>query len=204
MSKQLNTLSEVKQAMRELGHAVFENYSRPYNLNIVGNRSASRQAGAFDDRLWVFWPADEINDNAICFKNFTTDPGEPWLINPAMPQGTAILKAGQYRGAYAIDLHAGRYEALCQRLGKVTVWRDNDKDRELDIEPSRTVEQAGYFGINIHRAASEGLTTRVGMYSAGCQVFGNANDFKMFMQIVRNAAEVWGNKFTYTLLEEDA
>jgi hypothetical protein len=40
-------------------------------------------------------------------------------------KGTAILKEGQYRATYAIDIHnrgrTGGHKALCQRLGNVTV-----------------------------------------------------------------------------------
>jgi hypothetical protein len=34
-------------------------------------------------------------------------------------KGCAILKEGQYKGVYEIDLHNGKYEAICQRLGPV-------------------------------------------------------------------------------------
>jgi hypothetical protein len=40
-------------------------------------------------------------------------------------KGTAILKEGQYRATYAIDIHnrgrTGGHKALCQRPGNVTV-----------------------------------------------------------------------------------
>lgn len=197
----ISNLSTVVSRMGKLGHAVFRNASKPYNLNIVGIRAKERTAGRFDDRLVVFWPKPDGGFNEVWFSRVTTDPGQPWLANPATPRGAAILKAGQYRGAYAIDYHAGKYKALCQRLGKVTVWRDNNKDEELDISPVQA-EEAGYFGINIHRATSSGTSLHVGRWSAGCQVFANSDDFDLFMQLCENAAKIWGNKFTYTLLEE--
>ena len=47
----------------------------------------------------------------------TTLPGLYWLENPMNSKGCAILKEGQYKGVYEIDLHNGKYEAICQRLG---------------------------------------------------------------------------------------
>ena len=58
------------------------------------------------------------------------------------------------------------------------------------------------FGINLHRSRSTGDTELVGAYSAGCQVFKNANDFKDFMKIVQKSADKFGNAFTYTLINE--
>jgi hypothetical protein len=61
----------------------------------------------------------------------------------------------------------------------------------------------GIFGINIHRATAKtgGKSTRVDKWSAGCQVISSNDDFAVFMKICRKAREVWGNSFTYTLLE---
>ena len=61
--------------------------------------------------------------------------------------------------------------------------------------------QDGYFGINIHRSSAYKPSTYINKYSAGCQVFQDPDDFDEFMEICKKAAEVWGNKFTYTLLE---
>ena len=110
-------------------------------------------------------------------------------------KGCAILKAGQYRGAYQIGLHKGKYEALVQRGGKVTVYRDNNKDDTLD----RVTEDSGYFGINIHKSLRH--HQEVGLYSAGCQVFQNSHDFKEFMLLVKRSSVLYGDTFTYTLIE---
>ena len=36
-----------------------------------------------------------------------------------------------------------------------------------------------------------------------CQVFKNVKDFNQFMEICMNSKALWGNKFTYTLLNEN-
>ena len=63
----------------------------------------------------------------------------------------------------------------------------------------------GVFGINIHRATAKsgGTSTRVDKWSAGCQVIAKNSDFKEFMEICHKAKDVWGNSFTYTLIESN-
>ncbi len=184
---------------KEAGHKVF--VTGQYNMNIIGIRSKSRIANAFDDQMHVIY-FDE-NDN-LCHHKWviTTDPGTYWLENPMKVEGTAILVAGQYRGVYKVGLHKG-YEALCQRGGTVKVWRDGDRNETLDMEVDSQVE--GYFGINIHRATTRQEGSRnVEKWSAGCQVFQKPDDFANFMEIVKKQTEAhptW-TKFTYTLLED--
>ena len=91
------------------------------------------------------------------------------------------------------------HEALCQRGGKLKVWRDNNRDKILDHDPE-TVDE-GWFGINIHRSKN-GEASYVGSYSAGCQVFKNSTDFKLFMNTVKRSRDLYGNNFSYTLLQE--
>jgi hypothetical protein len=38
-------------------------------------------------------------------------------------------------------------------------------------------------------------------WSAGCQVFASIGDFRRFMQLMKNAEAIFGNKFSYTLIE---
>jgi hypothetical protein len=132
----------------------------------------------------------------------TTDPGLYWLDNPSRIDGTAILVPGQYRGTYVLDKHRGKYEALCQRSGKVKVFRDSNKDNILDMDPNSVVE--GFFGINIHRAGSKRKSTQVEKWSAGCQVIADPADFAELIVLARMQLEKrgWG-KFTYTLIEEE-
>ena len=63
----------------------------------------------------------------------------------------------------------------------------------------------GIYGINIHRATSRegGKSVQVDKWSAGCQVIAANNDFKLFMEVVNKAAKVWGNSFTYTLINSN-
>jgi hypothetical protein len=109
--------------------------------------------------------------------------------------GTAILMPGQYVDTYKFDLHAGKYETLCQRGGKVKVWRDANKDDVLDHVVGSDIE--GYFGINIHHAGTD--STNVEKWSAGCQVFKRLADWEEAMGIWKATG---ADSFTYTLIDD--
>jgi hypothetical protein len=175
-------------------------YNRPFELNIAGVRSDSVQPNRFDDSIYLFY---RNNDGKLIEHLFpaTTDPGTYWLQNPMNPQGTAILKEGQYINSYGIGMHRGKYLALVQ-LKPVTVLRDYDRNAILDFLNGH--EETGLFGINIHRAAENGTTKTVDQYSAGCQVFAAASDFNLFMSLCERHRQLYGNRFTYSLIDERA
>ncbi len=83
----------------------------------------------------------------------------------------------------------------------VTVYRDNDRDNNYDLNESKT--DTGIFGINIHRATAKtgGKSTRVDKWSAGCQVIASYDDFEEFLGVCKKSSLIWGNSFSYTLLE---
>jgi hypothetical protein len=187
-------LSRIKEMLTEFG---FTLYTKPYQLNIVGLRSKYVDSNRFDDEIHVFYTKEDGKWNYHIFPA-TTDPGTFWLNNPMYPQGTAILAQGQNKDAYAIGLHNGKYEALVQ-VKPVTVIRDYDRDAFLDFDNG--VKETGNFGINIHRAESAGSTAYVDRYSAGCQVFKDADDFYAFIQLCKHHAKLYGNSFSYTLID---
>ena len=92
-----------------------------------------------------------------------------------------------------------RHIAMCQRSGKVWVFRDTDKDGKPD---EKLVMEEGMFGINIHRHAHPDEKEYVGGSSAGCQVFKSSRQFVQFMSVCNRAADKYGNSFTYTLIKE--
>jgi hypothetical protein len=98
--------------------------TRPHELNIVGLRNRRRQANQFDDEMHVFY---HLPDGKVKYFRFiwTTDPGVFWLESPMTGRGTAILKQGQYRDAYALGLHRSKTPALVQ-VKPVTVLIDSD------------------------------------------------------------------------------
>lgn len=178
----------------------FELFTRPFELNIVGIRSDSVKPNRFDDEIHVFYKTNKTNWEYHIFK-VTTDPGTYWLKNPMQEQGTAILAQGQYKDTYQLGLHRGQYLALVQRK-PVTIIRDYDRNAILDF--NNGTKTRGMYGINIHRAGQNGKTKFVDKYSAGCQVFENAQDFLKFLQLCEKHKSIYGNAFTYSLLDNRA
>lgn len=188
-------IARIRAVMLKKGYAFWDDGE--LNLNIIGIRKADGKLDAFDD--WLTCIYRRGGEWFLKEWQATTEPGTYWTQNFENPNGVAILMPNQYRGCYSIGLHNGKYEALVQ-TGAVTVYRDNNKDAKLDLLPEK--KDTGWFGINIHRAHETWLMDSVSMWSAGCQVVRNPKDFAEFMGIVKEAAAIWGPKFTYTLLDE--
>ncbi|MCC7302506.1 MAG: hypothetical protein IT233_07690 [Bacteroidia bacterium] len=184
----------VKSILRSNGYKL---HTRPYELNIVGVRTRSTKPNRFDDEIHVFYKSKPLKWEYHIFKA-TTDPGTYWLQNPMQPQGTAILAQGQYVNAYRIGFHQRKYKALVQSA-PVTIIRDYDRNAKLDFFNGR--KDTGLFGINIHRALAQGKTKFIDKFSAGCQVFQDAADFDRFMSLCEKHSSLYGNQFTYTLLD---
>ena len=188
-------LAAITNALRLKTHKI---YKRPYHLNIIGIRSANTIPNRFDDEIHVFFK-NGSNQWVHYIFPATTDPGTYWLKNPMNPQGTAILSQGQYQNCYQVGLHRGKYYALVQSK-PVTVLRDYDRNAILDFNNGKP--ETGMFGINIHHASVIGTTKTVDNYSAGCQVFANINEFNLFMQLCERHKQLYGNSFTYTLIDK--
>lgn len=178
------------------GYAFFDG-GKGFNLNIIGVRRDTNVPNSFDDMIMVI-----CRDGQGAWEVYsyvaTTDPGTYWLEHPQNVKGTAILIPGQYRGSHMIGKHKGQYAALVQ-CGPLKVWRDSDRDNELDFDG---VEDEGLYGINIHRASSQHTSSKVDKWSAGCQVIASTVDFSELMAMVHGSAARYGPTFTYTLLDE--
>jgi hypothetical protein len=169
-----------------------------YNLNIIGVRhKGSKVTNKFDDCLVVIYNTNNKEEVRRVF-TCTTLPGKKAMEHPTAIKGTAILKEGQYRGAYQIAYHKGKYKALCQRK-PLTVYRDGNKDDKFDLNPLSI--DKGIFGINIHKAGDN--STLVNGWSYGCTVLAKSLDFNALMRLVERSASIYGNSFTYTLINED-
>lgn len=128
----------------------------------------------YDDAIFLI-----SKDNFFAF-NANTDPS-------AFKLQIANLKTGVWP-VYKFDLHNGKYLAICQRAGKVTVIRDGKG------------EDTGNFGINIHKGGTWGTG------SLGCQTIPPTqwNDFIDKAQAMAKAAygDNWKKLvYTYVLLE---
>lgn len=112
----------------------------------MGQRPGNER-GIYDDAIFL------ITESVFAAFNGNTDPSRYRKgQGTGAGKGMARLKAGYYV-AYSFDKHRGKYLAICQRRGKVTVIRDGSPD----------YEDTGMFGINIHCGSTHHTS------SEGCQ-----------------------------------
>ena len=191
---------QIEKAVKSKGYVWFNGLNeKGYDVNIVGVRNNSpstfqKVTNVFDDFITLTFKDENGVVQYYCW-SATTDPGKKGVQQFHNRKGVARLIPGQYRGVWAIDKHQGKYEALCQRNGNVDVWRDGNKDLIFD----EILKDCGMFGINIHKAGQDSMW--VENWSEGCQVFKRVKDFDEFMKICKKASKIWGNKFSYTLIE---
>lgn len=176
------------------------NLLKPYYLErihfpliVVGQRGYYRDTmgapkvndrGIYDDAIFLTSPS------AFAAFNANTDPsiyrkGQ----GSGAKKGIATLKPGAWF-VHRFDKHKGKYLALCQRLGPVTVTRDGDPP----------YDDTGMFGINIHRG---GYSTTS---SEGCQTI-HPDQWESFISLAVDQArryhgEQWNNVvIPYVLLK---
>ena len=191
------TTYNFEKLFKDKGYAWFTKGS--YNLNIIGIRNNNNKVtDKYDDILVVDYNTDN-GHKRVCY-TITTEPGKYYMQNLCNPKGAAILVPGQYRGCWQIGLHHGKYKALCQRKA-VKVYRDNNKDMIYNMTP-KSIDK-GIFGINIHRSNKTCICDTIDKYSAGCQVFNDPVEFNAFMRLCETQRKLYGNTFTYTLINEE-
>jgi len=183
-------------ALARKGFAFFQ--AGDYNLNLIGVRADRRRAGYFDDLMFCLYRVNDIWRAHMW--SITTDPAERLLEKPINEAGAAILASPQQcRGAYIIGKHKGR-PALVQHGAPVKVWRDNNRDKQLDWGQDEGIE--GWYGINLHDTTSADVADLNKSASAGCQVFAVRNEQRSMMDLAYRSADKYGPKFTYTILDE--
>lgn len=134
-------------AVDRIAHPVVVVGVRGYYRDSMGAPNVNDR-GIYDDAIFLDTPSGTVAYNA------NTDPSRYRKgSGRGLKKGMASLKPGAWY-VHHLDLHRGKYLALCQRLGSVTVVRDGvDHD----------YEDTGYFGINIHRGSVNSTS------SIGCQ-----------------------------------
>lgn len=203
-SLNLEESDELKDQVKDLyGQYGYDYKEDIWDVNITGIRTPGKQVtNRFDDIIVITFK-DESNTEQVYQFPITTQPGTPWVKKPYTSVGAAILKPGQYVDAYKFGTHKD-YEAIVDTKDLV-VFRDPNKDLTYDDPELPT--QTGEFGINIHRSNPQGTSRKVNKWSAGCQVFANSEDFKIFKGILQKSYEYKGIskrefRITYTLIEE--
>lgn len=84
-----------------------------------------------------------------------------------------------------------------------TIIRDYNRDAILDFWNGR--ETTGLYGINLHVGTNKGgVSTNVGLWGAGCQVWSNYNEYEYFDKLCQKHISLFGNEFSYTLIDNRA
>lgn len=196
MNQSIITYDRIKSIMAA---KKYKFYNKPYDLNLVGIRTADNTPNEFNDYFCIAY-IDDQGKPQLFIETATTDPGLYYLHTPMRLNGTAILKPGQYLSCWTIGLHKGLYKALIQ-CGPMTVYRDANRDSNLDLIPG-TEETGSDFGIEYHRAGNP-FSRLVERWSAGCQVGNVLVDYdKSISLIMQQITHGHGKKYSYTLLTE--
>jgi hypothetical protein len=165
---------------------------RGYYKKTMGDPTKNDR-GIYDDALFILSPK-----GCVAF-NGNTDPAEyrPGFGSDDKTKGIASLAPGVWR-VYKFadhkpaDRKRSPYPAICQRAGKVTVWRDSEDG---------AYEDTGNFGINIHK----GGINRVS--SVGCQTVPPDQWDEFYDQAMKLAKSIHGESnwktavYPYVLIE---
>lgn len=176
-------LAKVKAAVGDIDrkkHPILIVGVRGYYRDTFGEKDKN-DIGMYDDAIFVDSP------NLYASYNANTDPSKQRI-------GMANLKPGLYF-AHRLGLHKGKYLALIQTGGEVTVAR-YQSEKEF-------TEDTGHFGINIHKG---GINTTS---SEGCQTI-HPSQYESFIgnvksEVVRIFTKQMYDKTTipYVLLDFD-
>jgi hypothetical protein len=173
----LNRLATIK-SFKLAEHAIVIAGVRGYYKNSMGAPGVNDR-GIYDDAIFVYTPS------AMAAFNGNTDPsvykkGSGTANNT---KGMASLNPGVWN-VYQLALHRGKYLALCQKFGPVTVTRDGKID----------YPDTGFFGINIHKGGRN--TTS----SLGCQTV-HPDQWDAFIALVTDQAKrFFGVKWNKTCI----
>lgn len=193
---------QIEAECGRLGHAWFTG-AYDLNLGVVRSPEANRD-DKFLDLFYLAFVTETGAPRLLTWPG-TSVPGDYYLQNPITKKGSGAILPGQYRGVYAPGRHprVGGKPALRQ-VGPFTVFRDTNRDDVLDvlkgsIAPARC--ESGLFGMNFHRASPGYVSTRIGKWSAGCQVPAIPQAVDIVLRHVDvQALYGHGSKVSYTVL----
>jgi hypothetical protein len=172
-------IQRIKGLLKRRG---FELFTQPFELNIIGLRNKNPKIA---DEIHVFYKINAKNWNYHIYEAIT-DP----VVLLEGKRDSLLLKERQYKDCYSIGLHNGKVKVLIQS-NPVTVIKNHNRDSFL--QEGKSV--SGLFNIDIIPASAIEKTDE------GNQVFLSNENFKEFMALCEKHKELYGNKFSYSLID---
>ncbi len=145
----------------------------------------------------------EVGSERIFTSTITTEPGVAYQKKLLNPKGCWVMMPNQMINAYKAGLHQGKADHRCLKsVGKIFGLRDGDLNGVAGDSGVASWQEGSGIGANIHGANKAGITTKVGPWSAGCQVHNDWNKKEEMMKIVDCFKDVNDGLLTYTLIKE--
>jgi hypothetical protein len=196
-------ITQIKELYKEIPSAKWDK-----DINIL----AIRDENNIRDDIWndIIVLAVRNNDDWKIYSFIgTCDPSSYWTSNANRrkhgwePNGVAHLSSGFQKDIWNVGKHRG-YTAMAQTGGPVNIWRDYNENYNNDDEAMLRklgISNNGYYGINLHHG---GNSSKIGLYSAGCQVIQKVSSFNKFMELVMNNEKYINDKnakYSYLIKE---
>lgn len=146
-----------------------------------------------------------VGKDRIFSATITTEPGVAYQKKLLNPKGCWVMMPAQMINAYKAGLHQGKADHRCLKsVGRIFGLRDNDLNGIAGDDKDAICEWADgtLIGANIHGANKAGITSKIGPWSAGCQVHNDWNKKEEMMQIIDCFKDVNNGLVTYTLIKE--
>ena len=108
------TREQIAAAVKAKGYVYFAG-AKDYDVNIIGIRNSDTGktvTNLFDDKLTISYRVD--GQWHYHEWDATTEPGKKGVTQYHNANGVARLVPNQYRGVYAVSMHQGKYQAVCQ------------------------------------------------------------------------------------------
>jgi hypothetical protein len=178
--KKMSMIGRIKGLLKRRGFTI---YTRPFELNIVGLRNKNVRHA---DEIHVFYKINAKNWNYHIYEGIT----DPFYLSKGKPSSSILLKEGQYADTFEIGRHREKFTALVETK-PVVVLENNDRASSLSAGKTKK----GNFNIDIIPAAAfkDG--------DEGCQLLLGDENFTELIVLCKKHAELYGNHFTYSLID---
>lgn len=168
--------------------------------NIIAVRTTLQVPDVFNDPIFIAYKKNGVD--TLFTATITTEPGITYQKKLLNPKGCWVMMPNQMIDAYSPGFHQGKPDHRCLRsTGKIFGLRDADLDGIAGNSGTPVWVDGTTVGANIHGANKAGITSKVGPWSAGCQVY---NDWKKKEEMMDIVEKLYPRlaKVTYTLLAE--